>query len=66
MENQTQQILNELRAIRVDIKYIKQNVVDMDTILTPEEETRLNESLDEFKQGRTTPLIEFEKEIQNA
>ena len=66
MENQTQQILNELRTIKIDIELIKQNVVDMDTILTPKEEIRLNESLEEFKQGKTTPLIEFEKEIQNA
>ena len=66
MENQTQQILDELKTIRIDIEFIKQNIIDMDDVLTPEEETRLNESLEEFGQGKTTPIIEFEKEIQNV
>ena len=66
MELQTQQILNELKTMRIDIEFIKENLVDVDAILTPEEETRLNKSLDEFKQGKTTSLEEFEKEMKNA
>lgn len=63
MEKETQQILNELKTMRIDIEFIKDNLVNMDTILTPEEDIRLNKSLEEFKQGKTTPLAEFEKEI---
>lgn len=66
MENQTQQILNELRTIKIDIEFIKENIIDMDTILTPKEEIRLNESLEEFQRGETISLEEIEKERKNA
>ena len=66
MENQAQQILNELRTIKIDIEFIKQNVVDVDSVLTSGEEERLNESLEEFERGKTISIVEFEKEIQNV
>ena len=66
MENQTQQILDELKTMKIDIEFIKENVVDMDTILTSEEEMRLNESLEEFQRGETISLKEIEKERKNA
>lgn len=59
-------ILNELKTIRIDIEFIKDNILDMDSSLTPEEEERLNKSLTEFKQGNVTSFADFEKEINNA
>lgn len=64
MATEAQQILGELRLIRTDLEFIKDHMVDVDTILTPEEEERLDESLDDLKQGRTTSLENFEKEMK--
>jgi len=40
-------IMSHLQAIREDLDYIKEHMQDADTILTPEEEARLEESLEE-------------------
>ena len=58
------EITTELRAIRKDLDYIKMHMVDVDTILTPEEEMRLEESLKEYKEGKATLLEDFEKEME--
>ena len=60
------EVMNELREIKKEIHFIKEHIVDIDTILTPEEEKRLDESLHEFKTGRAVPLAEFEKEMNNV
>ena len=39
-------------------------MVNADTILTPEEEKRLDESIKAYKQGDVISLDEFEKEIR--
>ncbi|MDI6859003.1 MAG: hypothetical protein QMC85_00750 [Methanocellales archaeon] len=57
------EIVEELKTIREDLDYIKKHMVDVDTILTPEEEKRLEESLKEYKEGETTRLEDFEKEL---
>ncbi|MDI6903718.1 MAG: hypothetical protein QMC77_08285 [Methanocellales archaeon] len=57
------EIVEELKTIREDLDYIKKHMVDVDTILTPEEEKRLEESLKEYKEGGTTRLEDFEKEL---
>lgn len=62
MATDTQQIMEELRAIKTDLEYIKEHMVDVDTILTPEEEERLNESLKDYKEGKTISVEKFERE----
>jgi len=54
-------IVAELKAIREDLDFIKAHMVDVDTILNPKEEARLEESLKEYKTGKAVPLDEFEK-----
>ena len=39
-------------------------MVDADTILTPREKIKLEESLKEYKEGKVTPLEDFEKEME--
>ncbi|MEK6950297.1 MAG: hypothetical protein AABX13_01065 [Nanoarchaeota archaeon] len=65
MSTETQQILEELKVIKLDLDYIKGHMVDIDTILTPGEEERLEESLQEFKEGKTTSLEEFKREMNH-
>jgi len=59
-----------LETIHKDLEFIKNKVieiekhmVDVDTVLTPEEERRLEESIKEYKMGKTTSLEDFEKEM---
>ena len=64
MENEISKILNELKEIRVDINFIKNNMVDIDCILTSEEKVELEEARKEFERGETTSLEDFEKEME--
>ena len=63
MEAQMEKILNELKTIKIEIEYIKENMVDVDSILTPEEEIELDESVEEFKKGNTKSFAQIKKEI---
>jgi hypothetical protein len=63
MENQeVKRILEELRTIRIDIEFIKGNMLDSDILLTCNEKSRLDESIEEFKKGKSISL----KDIENA
>jgi len=57
-------IWEELKAIREELEYIKAHMVDVDTILTPDEEALLDEALKEFEAGKVTKLDEFEHELK--
>ncbi|MCK4491132.1 MAG: hypothetical protein KAU03_00810 [Candidatus Altiarchaeales archaeon] len=57
------EVVKELKAIRKDLDYIKEHMVDADTILTLEEEARLEESLREHKEGKTAKLEDVKKEL---
>jgi len=63
MKNTEQKILDELREIKVEITFIKEHMVDADTILTPEEEKRLDKTLGEFKKGKSIPLEDFKRDM---
>jgi hypothetical protein len=63
VQTTSKDVLEELKAIRRDLLYIKKHMVDVDTILTAEEEKILEESLEEHKKGKTTSLKDFEKEL---
>ena len=66
MELQFKQVIEKLDVIKSELDYIKKHMIDVDTILMPEEEQRLNEGLDDFKKGRTTSLEDFEREMKDA
>ncbi len=55
-------IMKELREIRKEIEYIKEHMIDIDSILSPEEEKLLEESIKEFKEGKAIKLEEFKRE----
>jgi len=58
------EIWEELKVIRRELEYIKEHMVDVDTVLTREEERILDESLREFEEGEATKLEDFEKELR--
>jgi len=45
-------ILMELKYIKEELHYIKEHMVDVDMILTPEEEGILKESIEDFKREK--------------
>ena len=59
----SREILIELKEIRKDLNYIKAHMVDIDTILTPEESEKLEESIKEYKEGKAVSLEDFEKDM---
>lgn len=59
-------IIDKLNMIKAELDYIKEHMVDVDTILTLEEEKRLDESLKESREGKTISLEELEKERKNV
>ena len=59
-----QQMTEELKAIRADLDYIKEHMIDVDTILTPEEKDRLDEAIEEYNSGKAVSLEDFEEELR--
>jgi hypothetical protein len=60
---ETMDVHEELKAIRTDLDYIKEHMVDVDTVLTPKEKERLDESIKEYKSGKAVSLEDFEKNV---
>ena len=60
------EILAELKAIRDDVEYIKEHMLEIDTILTAEEERILKETLQEYRRGETMTLDDIEREIPSG
>ena len=56
-----QKILEKLDKIEKEVEGIREHMVDIDSILTPEEEARYEESLKEYHAGKAVSLEDFEK-----
>ncbi|MDD9954298.1 MAG: hypothetical protein OXR66_08255 [Candidatus Woesearchaeota archaeon] len=54
-------LFEELKDIKSELGQIKEQMDD--SVLTPEEEARLDEALAEAKAGKAVSLDEFEKEL---
>lgn len=64
MENVTLETIHkDLEFIKNKVIEIEKHIVDIDTVLTPEEEKRIEESIKEYNAGRTTSIEDFEKEM---
>lgn len=60
---QIAQVLEKLEEIKSEIDYIKEHMVDVDMLLTSEEEERLEESLKAHHEGKAVSLERLKKEI---
>ncbi len=56
------EIIEELKVIKKDLRYIKEHMVDVDMVLTSGEEKVLKESIEEFKKGKTIKLKDLGRE----
>jgi len=59
MATESKQILNELKSIKEELHYIKEHMVDADTILTADEKLLLDESIKNEKAGKLISLEEL-------
>ena len=56
------EVLEELKNIKDDLQYIKENMVDVDMILTSDEVEILADSINEYKNGKTTKLDDLKRD----
>lgn len=55
-------IYEALVELKREVDFIKNHIVDIDTILTPEENIELNKSLKELEEGKTFSLEDIKKD----
>lgn len=58
-----EKMYKELLALRKEVQFIKNHIVDQDTIMTAEEEERYEKAMQEYKEGGTISLEDLKKEI---
>jgi len=56
-------LFQELKVIKEDVTFIKKHMFDPDTIMTTEEARIFEQSIKEFKAGKTTPISKLKKEL---
>ncbi|MFH1916700.1 MAG: hypothetical protein ABIJ21_05525 [Nanoarchaeota archaeon] len=56
MSEDTRLILEKLDSIKIELDFIKKNMIDFDSILTKDDLTALQNAEREFKEGRTKRL----------
>ena len=56
-------VFDEIIDLKKEVVFIKKHMFDPDTIMTTEESKRFEESMNELKQGKTTPLSELKDEL---
>ena len=62
-ETANQEILQELKNIKKELDFIKDHMVDVDTLMTAEEEQQFQKAMKEHKEGKTTSLGDLKKEL---
>ena len=59
-------IYETLIELKREVNFIKNHMVDVDVILTPEENIELDESLKELEEGKTFSLEDIKKDREDA
>lgn len=56
-------ISKDLELLKKEVAEIRLNMVDRDSVLTPEEQIELEESRKNYREGKTTNFDELKKEL---
>ena len=64
MTTEIKQIMNELKGMRADLDFIKQNMPEKDMFLTSEEKKLLDESFGNEKAGKLVSADKLLKELE--
>ena len=60
-----EKMYREILALRKEVHDIKNHMVEIDAIMTPEEESQLEETLELHKKGKTKRFEDLKKELGN-
>lgn len=63
MANEKNILLEELKDIKKEIVYIKEHMIDVDSLLDESDHQALKEAEDDVKAGRTLSLEQVKKEL---
>jgi len=64
MEEATlEKISEDLDFLKKEVTEIRAHMIDVDSLLTPEEAKELDASIENYKKGRTTSLASLKKEL---
>jgi len=58
-----EKMYREILAIRREVQLIKNHMTEIDVIMTPEEETQLEETLELHERGKTRRFEDLKKEL---
>ena len=58
-----EKMYREILALRKEVHDIKNHMVEIDVIMTPEEETQLEETLELHKKGKTKSFEDLKAEL---
>ena len=58
-----EKMYRELLALRREIQFIKNRMIDIDLIMTPDEEVILDEALEAHQKGKTKKYEDLRKEL---
>ena len=58
-----EKMYREILALRKEVHDIKNHMVEIDAIMTPEEESQLEETLELHKKGKTKRFEDLKKEL---
>jgi len=61
-----EKIYDELKGIKREIHYIRTHMIDSDTVLTPQEEVELNESLKDLERNNTSSLEDIKRDREDV
>jgi len=61
-----EKVYREILALKREVNFIKDHMVDVDLILTPEENSELDESLKELEEGKTFSLEDIKKDREDV
>ncbi|MEK6893495.1 MAG: hypothetical protein AABX07_04795 [Nanoarchaeota archaeon] len=56
-------VYQELLALRREVQFIKNRMIDIDLVMTPEEEITLEEAIEAHQKGKTKKYGDLRKEL---
>ena len=59
-----EKVYMEILALRREVQLIKNHMVDIDTIMTTEEEEKFERAMKDYKDGKTISLEDLKKELE--
>ncbi len=62
-EDDIKLIMKELKEIRKDLEYIKEHMLDVDSILTEEEEALVLRAEKEYEEGKSVRLDDVKRDL---